>query len=577
MLICSSIDDFILETEIYETTAGLASTLVEIGLLPCAPFHPSIAFTTCLMELFHTTHLQCPHLSAQAFVKSLCDLHGIEYQPSLLHQFSISYDLYLSIKNSVQSCVMSALNQGGNWHLCHACPACTYKLEGKPDLIFEMLIAMDGNNSLKQVLCWETTFDREGNAIHNNIEIQDERDISEDYYLSHECVDRWVKDHVQDAMLSLYHADEEGEENLLNEMTVWIWAVFDEMGVFLALCHHGFVLVILNMVHSGEIHMHNCICQLSHLTTYIKRMGLENLKGCEHFFSRSNALASSTQYASVFHQWQSIIEFLKHMDSTETLQNLSQFLVQNYHQALDIIKGEGVLKEHMAQEHIRDKSVFDQWLQEERAYLTSLQKKPVKETLAMDYYQSLVDLEAAEADVEAILDMFHAKNPSTDVIESTQMFVKKSEKRKSKTSPAEKLQRAEAVCKHCMDHAHVLEEALGFEVLWTKLSSEYQHAAILHSWRCCQQCLDELKALVISHLFELTKMNMSNTSYKLCKHIVKALHSRSQAITNTLKWYNAAASALDLPRQTLTWNQVVQYAFLSEFDLLRDSQEDVHQ
>lgn len=65
------------------------------------------------------------------------------------------------------------------------------------------------------------------------------------------------------------------------------------------------------------------------------------------------------------------------MNSMETLQNLSmfvdshysysslqywlgQFLVQNYCQALNIIKGEGTLKECMAQEHIRDKSVFNE-------------------------------------------------------------------------------------------------------------------------------------------------------------------------------------------------------------------------
>ncbi|KXN86496.1 hypothetical protein AN958_09968 [Leucoagaricus sp. SymC.cos] len=72
-------------------------------------------------------------------------------------------------------------------------------------------------------------------------------------------------------------------------------------------------------------------------------------------------------------------------------------------------------------------------------------------------------------------------------------------------------------------------------------------------------------------------MNMSQTGYKLRKHIAKALRTRSQAITTALKQYNTAAAAMIPPRPTLTWNRVVQYAFLSEFDLLRDSREDVRE
>jgi len=40
-------------------------------------------------------------------------------------------------------------------------------------------------------------------------------------------------------------------------------------------------------------HAHRRLCQLWHLTTYIKGLGLEDLEGCERAFSKSNALASS--------------------------------------------------------------------------------------------------------------------------------------------------------------------------------------------------------------------------------------------------------------------------------------------
>jgi Kyakuja-Dileera-Zisupton transposase len=71
-------------------------------------------------------------------------------------------------------------------------------------------------------------------------------------------------------------------------------------------------------------HAHNCLCQLSFLATYVKGMGLEDLEGFEHFFWKSNVLASSLQYASVFHQQQKMIEFMKHVDTFRTYANLSQ-------------------------------------------------------------------------------------------------------------------------------------------------------------------------------------------------------------------------------------------------------------
>ena len=77
------------------------------------------------------------------------------------------------------------------------------------------------------------------------------------------------------------------------------------------------------LVGSFHGHAHNRLCQLSFLATYVKGMGLEDLEGCEHFFSKSNALASSLRYSNIFHRQQKILEFMKHMDSFETYSNLS--------------------------------------------------------------------------------------------------------------------------------------------------------------------------------------------------------------------------------------------------------------
>jgi hypothetical protein len=59
------------------------------------------------------------------------------------------------------------------------------------------------------------------------------------------------------------------------------------------------------------------------------------------------------------------------------------------------------------------------------------------------------------------------------------------------------------------------------------------------------------------------------------KHISKALQSRSQAIRSALDRYNAAARLLPTPRRQLDWKEVVEYAFLANFDLLHDVRQDI--
>ncbi|KAJ7712388.1 hypothetical protein B0H14DRAFT_3523963 [Mycena olivaceomarginata] len=100
------------------------------------------------------------------------------------------------------------------------------------------------------------------------------------------------------------------------------------------------------------------------------------------------------------------------------------------------------------------------------------------------------------------------------------------------------------------------------------LSTEWLEAEELANTRKYRKCINELEALVLKRMFELTKMNLSGTGYKMRKRIAKALQARSQAIRNALKRYNAAASALD--RRTLSWPEVIDYTFLSEWDLLRN-------
>jgi hypothetical protein len=78
-----------------------------------------------------------------------------------------------------------------------------------------------------------------------------------------------------------------------------------------------------SLIGSFHGHAHGRLCQLSKLATYTEGLGLEDLEGCERFFSKSNGLASSVRYASVFHRQQSIVHYMRHTDNYETYANLS--------------------------------------------------------------------------------------------------------------------------------------------------------------------------------------------------------------------------------------------------------------
>ena len=67
------------------------------------------------------------------------------------------------------------------------------------------------------------------------------------------------------------------------------------------------------------------------------------------------------------------------------------------------------------------------------------------------------------------------------------------------------------------------------------------------------------------------------SGYKQRQHVGQALHARSGAIRTALVRYNDAAQKVIPPRQTLEFNEVIEWAFLSDFDLLRDARQDVRE
>ncbi|KAI6103041.1 hypothetical protein EDD16DRAFT_1494446 [Pisolithus croceorrhizus] len=113
-----------------------------------------------------------------------------------------------------------------------------------------------------------------------------------------------------------------------------------------------------------------------------------------------------------------------------------------------------------------------------------------------------------------------------------------------------------------------LEVKLGITKCWLPEDEEWQTAGHLVANCKYQHCLNQLESLIVTQIFELSKMNQAGTGYKLCKHIAKALKAHLAAIHTALDWFNTAAHACSPPCCQLTFEEVVEYTFLTDFDLL---------
>lgn len=212
--------------------------------------------------MYRSTHLRCPHLAIEPYVKSLCDLSGVAYWPGLRKAFSSCYDVYIKLLREADGRLMRALCRTGMWRRKNACSACTYELKGEQELRFKILVTMDGNDSLKRVLrrSLDTSYDDsddEGPPTTMGTQLHDPRDVGEGVYISNSTVNAHEKPGGGD----LREMEDDGNpcasrwKNMDAEKTGRMWGMFDESGVFVCLCRHGFALVVLDMVRSGELYV----------------------------------------------------------------------------------------------------------------------------------------------------------------------------------------------------------------------------------------------------------------------------------------------------------------------------------
>ncbi|KAG1798562.1 uncharacterized protein HD556DRAFT_1440267 [Suillus plorans] len=590
------------------------ATLLQYGCIGSSPLRPTIAITIRTLDVFRQTHRVCPRYSINAEAKKLAFLHNVCYRRHLAEQLRVAYDVYLELERRVESRLQAALGHNTpNWRMLNSCPACQYKVVGEPPLEYLVLCALDGNNSAKLI----------DPAIHGGNECFDPRCGLSSIWLTETYVDQFKDEvqrsrHMQDQRVLCDPDDpwidepDSGDSSEPSTVCVDRWrnaapeshkkmfAIFKRSGIFITVCQHGFLLTICDMVRSGELmkypiasirklmdvfgsnilysydikcafekiimwsslandakrlnlqgvvpafhgHAHNHLCQVEHHSKYRVGAGKEDFETCERVFSGSNALTGEIHNASDFHRHQALDEYFCFQDMDQYAA-LSDFIYQNYVQALNLISTTTSFLINFRASHPEATTPFEDDLQDELSYLKHYVKALNKYEEAQDNYE-VSRVEFSKLDLCPI---FSAKDTANIRWHHTHTATKRDQK-------------LEVV----MDY----KQQMALDVRWGKDHPEHLKAQSRITHHLYHKAVDDVEYLVVMRLLELTKLQMSGLGYKLRTQISTVLKSRANAIRNALQRYNKYAAQLYPPRPLMQWEQIVEYSFLAEFDLLRE-------
>ncbi|KAH8824474.1 hypothetical protein DL96DRAFT_1453307, partial [Flagelloscypha sp. PMI_526] len=401
----------------------------------------------------------------------------------------------------------------------------------------------------------------------------------------------------------------------LSDSTFKSWGQYDETGTVNCYCRHAALFAVCDMVKSGELtkysfalmhrllttfgkgillgydigcgidvrknrdpvvgpladklglrccvgafhgHAHNRICQLKYLISYIVEAGIDPLETCESAFAVTNAAARAVRYSTAFHRSQLLNELYKHENFHTSYGNISSFIVGKYRQAWKTLAS---IPEFNAKVRTFNNGApidFAQNFKDELTHLLQTKKKTLNEIdeLHVQYTQFLDRLWTLETELRTLALEFQATPPHLIILH-----------REIRVAYLAKEEQWQNVLLSVQHH----EKKLGIAVpeRWTPSSPSYTHAKSLHVHREYLVALTELEGLIVARMQELTKANMSDTGYNQRQKIGQAIKKRSGAVQTAVNRVNRAAKVLWPERPPLEFKEVVNYAFLSEFDFLR--------
>ncbi|KAF8583365.1 hypothetical protein K439DRAFT_1617574 [Ramaria rubella] len=432
-------------------------------------------------------------------------LSTLELYP-LRNQFSDALDTYLDILRRLDEAIKVRLGRDSpNWRILNNCPPCQYKLAGEATLNPSVMGALDGNNSLKR-------FARADRC-------SDPLVFQSDYFLPAEYVDQY-KDEIEREMEGDPTDGHTGEATCADrwraataDQRKGIHKAFAESGVFVAVCRHGMLWTILDMMRSGELAKYP-LATISRLLEILpERLGLGYDIACSFW---STLMRSSLGGQARKQGLRMVVPaFHGHAHNRYSLEILRDFPVR----IETLMSGRQVLE-----------AQFAMWLADERKYLESKKAEPESDVLGVEYVELLTKYHEARRLWET------SQKLSTEALRS-----------KDKTRLLQVAHDAWEGVLFLQQELQQVEERLDVGERWSLESPEFLHAAEYLRTQTYRRAIDKLEGLVVQRLFELTKANISHTGYKLRMHISKALKARSKAIQCALHTYNHAATQLDPP------------------------------
>ncbi|KAK1234281.1 hypothetical protein PQX77_002514 [Marasmius sp. AFHP31] len=259
------------------------NTLLRHGFIGSSPEVPTAAFSLSLFDIFRQVNRVCPQFSIEGLTRSLHSIHRIPYESHGEDQLCIAYDAYLNIIWEVKQLTLVALKRdlAEPFHTL-TCPPCTYELANEKTLSPRMLLAIDGNSSLKLV----GPTHKNGNPrvdtrqLHNHCWINaDEVDLMKDEVVNAQKKPKntskpsapstsatsgspepdndsdivWLNINEMEDLAACVDTYVERWRVAAPEARKKMFAFFSLMGIFLAVCRHGHVLALCYMVKSGEL------------------------------------------------------------------------------------------------------------------------------------------------------------------------------------------------------------------------------------------------------------------------------------------------------------------------------------
>lgn len=140
---------------------------------------------------------------------------------------------------------------------------------------------------------------------------------------------------------------------------------------------------------------HNFACQTQNHPNVIDGVGIEDLETMERIFSSSNQVAGVTRYASAYHRRVFIDMFFQQWDD-DKYRNLASMLLNNYRQALSIIKDEGTAVEETMHGLGISSTDLETWHREQVSFFETIGEESRWDIHAMAYVELLQELSSTE-------------------------------------------------------------------------------------------------------------------------------------------------------------------------------------